>query len=105
MALTIENATIGFDANNVQTALNNLNTRCIGDAISKMNDSMQSLREYVDSAWVGASAETFKNNMEADKNKVSEALRDTYDILKSEMYQIVNEMAAADEALVERRAE
>ena len=57
MALNIEGATIGFDANNVQTALNNLNTKCIGDAIRKMNDSMSELREYVDSAWVGASAE------------------------------------------------
>lgn len=105
MALNIENATIGFDENNVETALNNLNTKCIQDTITKMNNSMQGLREYVDSAWVGASAEQFKNNMEADKNKIAQSLQDTYDILKSEMYQIVNEMAAADEELVKGRGE
>ncbi len=105
MALNIEGATIGFDSNNVEEALNNLNTRCIQDAINKMNSSMGILREYVDSAWIGASADQFKKNMETDKNKIAKALDDTYAILKSEMYQIVNEMAAADRELVKGRAE
>ncbi len=105
MALNIENATIGFDSNNVQTALNNLNTKVIQDTITKMNNSMQRLREYVDSAWVGESAETFKSNMEKDKNNIAKSLNDTYEVLKSEMYQIVNEMAAADEALIKERTE
>lgn len=104
MALNIENATIGFDVNNVETALNNLNTRVIQDTINKMNSSMQTLRDYVDSAWVGQSAEQFKTNMEVDKEKISQSLKDTYEVLKSEMYQIVNEMAAADEALIQERA-
>ena len=81
MALNIEGATIGFDSNNVETALNNLNTKVIQDTIVKMNSSMSTLRDYVDSAWVGASAEQFKNNMEADKEKIAQSLRDTYDIL------------------------
>ena len=105
MALSIENATIGFDVNNVETALSNLNTKVIQDTITKMNSSMQKLRESVDAAWVGSSAEQFKTNMESDKDKISKSLQDTYDVLKSEMYQIVNEMAAADEELVKGRAE
>lgn len=105
MALNIEGATVGFDATNVEKALSNLHTGVIQDAIVKMNDSMIQLRDYVDSAWVGASAEQFKTNMEVDKEKVTKALQDTYEILKSEMYQIVNEMAAADKELVKGRAE
>lgn len=105
MALNIENATIGFDANNVETALNNLNIKVIQDTITKMNNSMQGLRDYVDSAWVGSSAEQFKTNMESDKEKIAQSLQDTYDVLKSEMYQIINEMAAADEELVKGRSE
>lgn len=105
MALNIENATIGFDANNVETALSNLNTRVIQDTIQKMNNSMSQLREYVDSAWVGASANQFKTNMESDKSHISQALQDTYDVLKSEMYQIINEMAAADQELVKGRVQ
>lgn len=103
MALNIENATVGFDANNIQMALNNLNTKVINDTIGFMNSKMSELCEWVDSAWVGASAETFKANMEADKEVVIKNLKDTYDVLKSEMYQIVNELQAADEALVQRR--
>lgn len=105
MALTIENATMGFDVNNIETALNNLNTRVIQDTINKMNSSMQGLRDYVDAAWVGSSAEQFKTNMESDKTKIAQALQDTYDVLKSEMYQVVNEMAEVDDNLVKGRAE
>lgn len=105
MALNIEGATIGFDANNVETALNNLNTRVIQDTINKMNSSMSTLRETVDSAWVGQSAEIFKDNMETDKEMISKGLNDAYDVLKSEMYQIVNEMTEADEGLLNRRAQ
>lgn len=103
MALNIENATIGFDVNNVETALANLNTKVIQDTIVKMNGSMEKLREQVDSAWVGASAEQFKKNMEIDKDSITKALQETYENLKAEMYQIVNEMATADEVLVKER--
>ncbi len=105
MALNIEGATIGFDSNNVEKALSNLNTSVIQEAIKTMNSSMSKLRDSVDEAWVGASAEQFKANMESDKDRITTALQETYDVLKSEMYQIVNEMADADAALVERRGE
>lgn len=105
MALNIEGASIGFDSNNVETALNNLNIKVIQDTINKMNSSMSQLRDAVDAAWIGESAEQFKKNMETDKEKISQALNDTYEVLKSEMYQIVNEMAAADQELVKARVE
>ena len=105
MALNIEGASIGFDANNVETALNNLNTHVIQDSITKMNGSLQTLRESVDNAWVGASAEQFKKNMESDVKKITQALQDTYEILKTQMYSIVNEMASVDQELVQGRSE
>lgn len=103
MALGIEGASIGFDANNVQTALNNLNTKVIEETVDKMNGSMDNLRTQVSSVWVGQSAENFKANMEADKNKIIEALHSTYQILESEMYQIVEKMAEVDHELVKVR--
>lgn len=103
MALTIENATIGFDATNVEGALRNLNTRVINDTIKAMNSSMGTLREAVDAAWVGQSAETFKNNMEADKDSVTKGLEETFEALKTEMYEIVNKMGEADAELVKER--
>ena len=103
MALTIEGATIGFNQNNVADALNNLQTHVINDTITKMNESMASLREYVDNAWVGQSAETFKENMEYDKDEVIAGLNEAYEQLKAEMYDIVNTMAETDNALVTSR--
>ena len=103
MALDIGGATLGVDANNIQEALNRLNVECIQETITLMNTSMSSLRDAVDSAWVGQSAEVFKSNMEKDKETISKALNDAYEVLKSEMYQIVNEMEAADAELVKER--
>ena len=103
MALQISGADIGADTNGVQTAINNLQVHVIQDTISKMNSSMETLRTSVDEAWVGQSAENFKDNMETDKNTVVDALNETFEGLKSEINQIVSRMGEADEALVERR--
>ena len=103
MALNIENATIGFDENNVEKSLNNLNVRCIGETIDLMKSSYMNLQTAVDAAWVGASAEQFKKNVLSDIDVISQSLQDTYEILKSEMYQVVNEMAAVDAELVKAR--
>ena len=105
MGLGIENATIGVDANNVQTALNNLNTNVIGEAIDKMTQGMSTLRDYVDASWVGNSAEQFKKNMESDKDKIIQELRNTFDVLKSELNQIVNAMEEKDQEIVKARGE
>lgn len=103
MALTIENATMGFDANNVQTALNNLNTHVIQDAINAMNKAMSDLRTATDNAWVGASAEKFKKNMEHDKQSIVDGLNGSYEALKSEMQQIMASMGEAEEQLIKER--
>lgn len=105
MALTIEGASIGFDESNVQTALNNINAKMITEASNKMDSSMSGLRDYVDSAWVGQSAETFKNNMESDKKQIQQYLKDAYDALKTEIYQIMQEMSDVDNALITKRGE
>lgn len=56
MALDISSATFGVDANGIQAFLNELNTKCIADTITKMNSGISELRSSVDSAWVGTSA-------------------------------------------------
>lgn len=103
--LNIENATIGFDVNNVERGLNNLNVRCIGETIDLMKTSYMNLQAAVDAAWVGTSAEQFKKNVLSDINVISEALQETYGLLRSEMYQVVNGMVEADAELVKAREE
>ena len=101
--LTINGATIGYDENNIQTALNNLNRKVILDAIQSMNSAMSRLYDAVNAGWVGNSAETFKANMQYDKDVVAQGLNDTYQVLENEMHQIVNELADVDANLVEKR--
>ena len=101
--LGIEGATIGYDATNVQQALNNIHRRCIVDAVSKMNSAYSDLVNAVNEAWVGQSAETFKGNIAWDIKKVTEGLNKSYDILESEMHQIVNELDKVDNELVTAR--
>ena len=104
MALTIEGASIGFDANEIQALLNDMNTKCIQDTISKMNTGMSDLRNAVDAGWVGASAEQFKKNMETDKETISNALNTAFEVLKEELNNIVAKMSEMDEGLIQARS-
>ena len=101
--LNLEGATFGVDANGINTYVNKLNTECIEATISKMNSGMDELRTAGDNAWVGKSAETFKNNMEADKETITNALRESYETLKSELFDIASKIGEVDQELVKPR--
>lgn len=103
MALDINNASIGYSGDGIETALNNLNTRVIQDAKNLMNSKFGKLEDAVNSAWVGESAETFKKNMRTDIETISKYLDETYETLRNEMYQMVNAMAEADKNSVQLR--
>ena len=103
MALTIEGATVGYDSGEVQTAINNLHTKCIADTKNLMTKEMSTLRTAVDNAWVGQSAESFKNNLQADLTTISNALDETFNVLQSELFEIVNKMDEMDQNLVKER--
>ena len=103
MALTIQGATIGVDANGIQQLINNLETHVIQDTISKMNASQAALRDKVDAAWVGQSAETFKNNMETDKGVLEKSLKESFEVLKSELFNIASAIGEEDQSLVQSR--
>lgn len=105
MALTIDKASIGFDANGMQQALNNINVNVIEATKNAMTNNMGSLRESVDNAWVGASAEQFKANMEKDRETVSKALDSTFEALKTAMYDAINQIQENDRELVKERGE
>lgn len=103
MALGIEGATLGYDKNNVQAAYNSLNAEVIEVAINAINGKLSDLRTAVDTVWVGASAEKFKSNMEYDADVVTFALNETREVLKTELYEIINKMDELDQNLVKGR--
>ena len=104
MALTIQGATIGFDANEVQTALNNIHTQVIEEAKGQLRQQLTQLYTSVDEVWVGQSAEIFKDNMQVDVDGVCQGLDAAYEVLKSEFSQITSDMINADaNNIIERR--
>ncbi len=103
MALKIEGATLGYDANNVEAAFQSLNEKVIQDTIDKLNQDLEKLRTAVDNVWVGQSAEQFKTNMEHDANEISRCLQETRDVLRTELNEIVNKMDEVDQNLVAGR--
>lgn len=104
MALKIDGASIGFDANGIEEALNNINAKVITETCNQMDTEMSTLHEAVDEAWQGNAAEQFKKNMETDKKTVQDALNEAYDSLKVELKNIMDSMAEADENLVKERS-
>lgn len=105
MALTIESATIGYNRSEVQTAINNLNTKCIDETIQKMKDSEQSLFDAVDAIWAGKSAESFKKNIHTDRETISKGLQDTKDVITGQFNQILASVDDSDQNLVKERGE
>lgn len=103
MALDIERATLGYDANNVQEALNSLNLKVIEGSKIKLRNSLLTLRAAVDVVWVGQSAEQFKKNMDYDVDTICKALDETQGVLQTELNEIVNKMDEVDQNLVQGR--
>ena len=105
MALTIEGATLGYDANNIQALLNDMNTEVIQKTKTTMRNALDGLRNDVDAVWVGASAEKFKSNMEIDVGVIARGLDQAFENLKAELNQIVSAMDKIDQSLVQGRGQ
>lgn len=103
MALNIEKATLGYDANNVTAAINSLNTDVIVESETKLRNSLSTLFTAVDAVWVGQSAKQFKENMDYDVEIICQSLEETHKVLETELNQIVNKMDEVDQNLVQGR--
>lgn len=103
MALNIEKATLGYDANNVTAAINSLNTDVIVESETKLRNSLSTLFTAVDAVWAGQSAEQFKKNMDYDVEIICQSLEETHKVLETELNQIVNKMDEVDQNLVQGR--
>ena len=102
-ALTIENATVGYDSDKVATLMSDIRANVIDSASQAMTDSLEALNTAVDQAWAGHSAKVFKENMQKDVDTVKKALDDTYTVLHNEIIQIVKAMHQVDQELIQRR--
>ena len=99
MALGIEGASYGYDSNNAQRLKNQINIKCVSDTVAAINMGLITLRSEVDNAWVGASAEKFKQKMEQDANAVSKAIQEAGNLCTSTIDGTVGQMAEVDESI------
>lgn len=99
MALNIENASFGYDANNLQQAINNLNTKCVTSTIASIKTGLAELRRSVDAAWAGQSAEKFKTKMEEDADIVSKAIEEAGESVIASLKSYLGSLAEVDESI------
>ena len=101
MALNdINSSTIGYDPEAMKTAMANIKANLIEQTKNSMSKYMNELQSGVDSAWRGASADRFKENMDELAKNMSATLDGYYQQLENEMSTIVTKMSEAEENLV-----
>ena len=103
MALTITNATIGYDRSGVEALKQAIRLKVVDQAIDRLETSFDSLTSSIDNMWVGHSAEIFKSNMHSDVDKIKTALSQTCTTLEAELDHIMGAMGQVDEDLVKDR--
>ena len=103
--LNIGGADIGFDANEVQRALNDIHAHVIETTENALRFNLTNLDAAVDEVWSGKSAETFKSNMHFDVEAICKALDEAYEGLKIQFAQMTNAMNEFDANLIQERSE
>lgn len=96
MAVNIESATFGYDANNLQQAINNLNAQCITTTATSIKFGLSELRGAVDAAWQGQAAEKFKAKMEEDADEIVKSLTEAGEALEASLKSYVSSLADVD---------
>lgn len=101
--LGIEGATLGFDEDGSRQALDNINEQIIERIIERMEHSVEDLMYAVDEAWVGPSAEIFKDNVFADLNTIEYGMEESRRQLYEEFSNVQQQMFNADTSILNRR--
>lgn len=103
MALTIENASVGYDENNLSKTLSNVHNDCVIRAKSELRNNLSNLNSSVNDCWVGQSAENFKSNMQHDVDEICKGLEAAYEGLEAEFNKVIAGLAKVDEDLIVKR--
>lgn len=101
--LDISGADYGFDESGSYKALENINEQIIKKVIEQMEASVGDLMEAVDAAWVGPSAEIFKDNVYTDLNAIEYGIEDARQKIYEVFSKTQQEMYNADEQILTKR--
>jgi uncharacterized protein YukE len=103
MALTIENASVGYDENNLSKTLSNVHNNCVIEAKTELRNKLSELNSAVNDCWVGQSAETFKSNMQHDVEEICKGLDAAYEGLEAEFNKVIAGLSEVDQQLIDAR--
>lgn len=103
MALTIENASIGYDSNGVKELLQKIQTEVVDETIKLMNQESQAINYSVENYWVGNSADTFKGNIQHDVSVVSNSLHREKEELEKKLNEIAKLMGDKEAEVISSR--
>lgn len=97
MALNFENSTFGYDSEGLQHLINEINVNCIANTISAMRTGLNAINTSVDQAWVGQSANRFKDSVQEDANIVIDALEKAGENIVNALKETGGEIIKLDE--------
>lgn len=99
MALNFENSTFGYDAEGLQHLINEINVNCIANTISAMRTGLNTINTSVDQAWVGQSANKFKESVQEDADRIIAALEEAGDAVVSGLQSSGGGMIDVDQSI------
>jgi len=99
MALTLEGATFGYDAQGLAALKRHLKINCIGLAETTLKKGINEIEQKVDASWVGTSAKKYKNKFDTDVKTTITKLKDLGDKIEAELDTAGQGMINVDESI------
>ena len=99
MALTIENATEGYDSSNLNALKEEIKTACIDPAIDDLGKGLEDLKNAIDQIWVGDSANRFKDKMENHISNAQKLMRTVKSDVELYLGNITVQLREVDESI------
>ena len=102
MTLNISGATSGYDVNGMQALITEVNTQCVVPACASLRSNANEVRSTIDTVWVGASAEAFKQKLTDDTETMCKTLEEVGKQIQEQLNNAGSNVEEYDDALAQQ---
>lgn len=99
MALNIEGATYGYDKDGLSALKENIRIKCIEQTKDTLSKGHTDLKDKIDEAWVGSSANKFKIKLAGDIHDTKNAIDNVGATISKILTDALKGMADVDESI------
>jgi len=99
MGLSIENATVGYDRSGLTALIEAIRVDCIETTITAINSGMEELRTSIEQVWIGHSAEKYKQKLDEDKEKVTNAINTIGEQIAADLAAAITQIDNVDNSI------